>query len=228
MRTSNWRLAPHECGDRGHSAIAVDWVTRGLDPQFRPWVADPAVTYNARAQPLETTAMTNVPNWVTLTEGEEVIWQGRPTLYSYTGRLLLPAVVIAIGLLLWGIESRTFAAGTPIAESLPVGLIGGILVLLGLAGVARVLLDWWTVRYLLTTDEVYRKEGLVSRQVRNLRLDQIQNTSFQQTVLGRLLSYGDVSIETAGSHTTEITFAHVPQPEAVVGHITEALDRHAR
>lgn len=103
--------------------------------------------------------------------------------------------------------------------------VPGVIVLLGLTASAKRLLEWWSVRYLVTSKEVYTKGGVVSRSVANLNLDQIQNTTFRQSVTGRLLSHGHVHIETAGSRGTEVTVQNVGEPEAVVGHITRELDR---
>lgn len=171
--------------------------------------------------------MTDVPKWVTLTEGEEVLWHGRPTVVRYLGRFVVPLLLVAVGVGIWAIATGSLGLGISLPAAIPGALVGGLVVLVGLALAARVVVEWRGVSYLLTSEEVYRKQGVVSREVRNLRLDQIQNTSFTQTVLGRLASHGDIHIETAGGHGTEITFQDVPDPQRVLGYITEALDRYA-
>lgn len=171
----------------------------------------------------------NTPEWVTLTEGERVVWRGRPTLVHFMGRTILGLVVAVFGILLWLVIENVIQTGVQIPAVIPGGLIGGLLVLIGLAISARRLLEWWSTRYLVTSREVYKKSGLISRDVTNLNLNQIQNTTFTQSVTGRLLSYGDVLIETAGSSGTEVTFANVSDPEDVVGTISEKLDEiHGR
>lgn len=85
---------------------------------------------------------------------------------------------------------------------------------------------WRAVRYLVTTEELYRKRGLVSRDVKNLRLGQVQNTGFTQSAVQRLLGYGTVTVSTAGSGGTELAFANVPDPERVNGVVTEQLDAY--
>lgn len=171
--------------------------------------------------------MVDVPTWVTLTDGEEVIWQGRPTLVRYLGRLVVPLLLVALGVVVWLLASDLLGLGVTLPAQVPATLVGALAVLAGLAAAARVVVAWWTVSYLLTTEEVYRKQGVVSREVQNLRLDRIQNTTFTQSLLGRVTSHGDVHIETAGTHGTEITFEDVPNPQRVVGYITDALDRQS-
>lgn len=168
--------------------------------------------------------MANTPDWVTLTDGEEVVWQGRPTLYHFMGRTVFGIVLIGSGILFWLVIEDIIETGVAIPSAVPGGLIGAALVLIGITTSGKRLLEWWSIRYLLTSKEVYRKSGVISRSVTNLNLNQIQNTTFTQSITGRILSHGHVHIETAGSRGTEITFSNVPDPEEVVGHITEELD----
>jgi len=169
--------------------------------------------------------MADAPGWVTLTEGEEVVWQGRPTTYRYVGELLTALVLVVIGVAVWVVVGAGSVFGVTIPAAVPVGIIGAVIVLLGLAKAANTLLEWWSIRYLITSKEVYTKRGVVSRTVKNLPLDQVQNTSFTQSALGRLLSHGHVYIETAGSGRTEMAFRAVPNPGDVVEHITRQLDK---
>jgi uncharacterized membrane protein YdbT with pleckstrin-like domain len=55
-------------------------------------------------------------------------------------------------------------------------------------------------------------------------LDQIQNVNIQVDVLGRLLGYGDLSIDTAAAKG-QVEFSMVPQPAAVQRLIQEAADQ---
>ena len=170
--------------------------------------------------------MTDAPDWVTLTDGEQLVWRGRPTLYAYMGRIVGGLLIGLIGVVVWQVTRQGDVMGIPLPSALPYDLIGGAVVLLGLARVGGTMLKWWSIRFLVTSDEVYRKQGILSRSVKNLRHDQIQNTSFSQSILGRLLSFGHVRIKTAGTGRTEMAFTHVPDPEGVVDQITRQIDQH--
>ena len=169
--------------------------------------------------------METAPDWVTLTDGEEVVWHGRPTIYSYVGEVAIGLVIIAVGIGIWVVIGMGNDLGIPTLSAVPSDLIGGVVVVLGITTAGRPLIRWWNVRYLITSEEVYKKRGVISRTVQNLRLDRVQNTSFTQSILGRLLSHGNVHVETAGTGRTEMTFRKVSDPEDVVGHITTQLDR---
>jgi len=170
--------------------------------------------------------MATVPEWVTLTEGETVVWTGGPSpvqvLKELTGEGLLVVVGLAVAAL-----RPTEVAGVPIPglELLPVGLglVGLGLVLVGvLAGLATYL-RFRAVEYVVTSEELYVKRGLVSRSVTNLRLDRVQDCGFEQSATQRLSGYGDVYVSTAGGGGVELVFRNVPDPAAVNGVVTERL-----
>lgn len=165
------------------------------------------------------------PDWLTLTDDEQVVWEGRPSPYPYLGGLLGPVGLVALGIAVAIVAAGVVSVGVPIPEAVPGVAIGGALVALGVALALGRIISWWLTRYVVTTEEVYHKRGVVSRSVTNTRLDQIQNTRFTQSATGRLFSYGDVYVDTAGGGGTEIVFRHVEEPQRVVGRITEELDR---
>jgi uncharacterized membrane protein YdbT with pleckstrin-like domain len=169
--------------------------------------------------------MSGTPEWVTLTEGEEVVLNRRPSVIPYLTRLAWPLLVVLAGIGVWLVGAGALGLGVTVPAALPLGLVGLVVVALGLAWGAARLSGWWSTRYLVTTDEVYLKTGLFSRSVTNARLDQIQNTSFTQTALGRLFSYGDVHLDTAGRGGTEMVFEGAANPGGVVETITRELDR---
>lgn len=161
------------------------------------------------------------PGWVTLTEGETVVWSGGPSIATVSGTLAVDVVLAVVGLL------ATVRAGLFGPFSEPLASLGALplaLVVLALGHAALAVARWQAIQYLVTTEELYRKRGLLSRDVKNLRLGQIQNTGFTQSAIQRLLGYGTVTVSTAGSAGTELAFAGVPDPERVNGIVTEQLD----
>ena len=160
----------------------------------------------------------SVPEWVTLGEDEQVVWSGSPSLLLAVGPLVGGFVVILAGLVLYGFVLTDFEYRNVVWLLIPLGMV-----LMAYAYVRH-----QSTRYVVTTNEVYHKTGLFSRQVTSLRLDRIQNTSFEQSLFERLLSYGDVHVDTAGSGGTEITFRAVSDPQEVSKLLTSQLDRLVR
>lgn len=161
------------------------------------------------------------PDWVTLTEGEELVWSGHPSLVVETGSILLGAVLVVLG-------AGAGSAPGPMAEvPARVSLVGAGVAVLGALVVLGAYVRTRARAYVLTTEEAYVKRGLVSRTVRNVRLDRVQNTGFSQSFLQRLVGVGSVRLDTAGTGGTEFVLSGVPDPQYVNGLITEQHDRIA-
>ena len=169
-----------------------------------------------------------VPDWVTLTDDETVVWRGGPSTARVVQELLGETLLVVVGLAVVAVGSGAVAAvDPPTLSAVPLGLVGiGLAaVLLGVVLGVVTYLRFRAIRYLITTSELYRKRGLFSRSVRNLRLERVQDSGFQQSAVQRLLGYGTVHVSTAGGGGVELRFQDIPDPEAVNGRITRQLDR---
>ena len=169
-----------------------------------------------------------VPDWVTLTDDETVVWRGGPSTARVVQELLGETLLVVVGLAVVAVGSGAVAAvDPPTLSAVPLGLVGiGLaVVLLGVVLGVVTYLRFRAIEYLITTSELYRKRGLFSRSVRNLRLERVQDSGFQQSAVQRLLGYGTVHVSTAGGGGVEMRFRAVPDPEAVNGRIARQLDR---
>jgi uncharacterized membrane protein YdbT with pleckstrin-like domain len=98
--------------------------------------------------------------------------------------------------------------------------------LLAAVGILAVVLSkWYRVRYVITSTEVYIKRGFISLDIAQIRIARIQNTTLSQSMLERLLGYGDVVAYTAGSDTMDIEFKSVPNPSRVNETLSTLLSR---
>ncbi len=94
---------------------------------------------------------------------------------------------------------------------------------------------WWTIedhyndRYILSTTEVVDvdKKPFGPEDSSASNLDALQNITYKTSFLGRIVGYGNVFIETAGS-AEGLTFHNVPNPREVVAMIDEYQARFNR
>ena len=100
------------------------------------------------------------------------------------------------------------------------------LALYGVVRGARTYLRWRRHLYVITDEGVYVRNGLVSREITQVPTDRVQNTSFDQSILQRALSFGDVHVFTAGSSTEDLTLESVPNPQEVSETLTPSKTRH--
>jgi uncharacterized membrane protein YdbT with pleckstrin-like domain len=79
-------------------------------------------------------------------------------------------------------------------------------------------LSWHRKEYILTDRRVVLQEGVLSISSFDASLDKINNVYHSQSVLGRLLNYGDVGLETASEAGTT-TFQFLSKPVAFKNNI---------
>ncbi len=101
------------------------------------------------------------------------------------------------------------------ARFLPGSVVVWIAILFVLAGVylvVRPLVNWWFTRYVLTTERLITRVGLVAQSGVEIPLERITNVNFSQTVFERLLGAGDLLIESAGM-SGQSKFSNIPHPD---------------
>lgn len=68
-----------------------------------------------------------------------------------------------------------------------------------------------TTRYVITNMRVIREYGILSKSSKESPLDKINNVSHKQSLLGRILNYGDVQLQTASEMgATQFKFISAP------------------
>ncbi len=124
-------------------------------------------------------------------EGETLVWQGRPV-WKWSVTLILKWGLIGLLPLIAGILlSRWF--DIPVAPFLAVTVVWIV---------AVVVLGWIQrlhLHYTVTDRRLVVRRGIVSRDERSASLDRIQNVNTGQGLIGRLLNFGDIEFDTAGS-----------------------------
>jgi uncharacterized membrane protein YdbT with pleckstrin-like domain len=130
---------------------------------------------------------------------DEILQPGEKVLYSTNAHWIfyLPAIVAWIVALALLIVSLTVVAGIPWA----------VLGCWAAAAVVALAALYWTVRgwfHRLTTEtdvtdrRVVHKTGFIRRSTFEIALDKIESVDVDQTILGRILNYGDVTIMGVG------------------------------
>jgi len=149
----------------------------------------------ADAPPTESDSSTAAVDlsWLTLDDGEEVLWASTPHKSS-----LVPAL----------------AVGIPLS-----------VVLIGIPIVVSAYLNYKNTNFVVTTRGLYRKRGILSRDVKQIGFEKVQNISYTQTAVGSQLGYGTVEISTAGSSGVELRFRNIPTPADIQELISREIER---
>ena len=164
-------------------------------------------------------ALGTTPDWFHISDDESVVWESRPHPITMGSKLPVGIGVALAGILVTG-WSATDGVGL-------LTLLGVLVAVVGAAVAVARYLVWTNTRYVITSSELYKKRGIVSRNVTQFRLERVQNTSLSQSGIGRLLGYGDLTVYTAGSGDPELTFERVPQPERASSRLSDQLEAAA-
>ncbi|WP_435125067.1 PH domain-containing protein [Halobaculum sp. D14] len=116
--------------------------------------------------------------------------------------------------------------GTPHPSSLVPALVVGVplsLILVGLFVIASAYLRRENTEYVITTDALYKKRGVFSRDVKRVGFEKVQDTSYTQDFFGTQFGYGTVEISTAGGSGVELSFDNVADPKAVQERVNERI-----
>jgi hypothetical protein len=153
-----------------------------------------------------------------LTEGESVVVELRPTWLVLGWPLVLTIGAAALAILV--------VVSFPKA---PVGigyvLLALVLVAAGSLGLRA--LKWHTTSIVLTNTRILERRGVFSRTGIEVRLDRVNELSYRQTLLERVVHTGSLEVE-VGGETGVVIFTHLPHPGAVQSLVTEQIDAMRR
>lgn len=82
-------------------------------------------------------------------------------------------------------------------------------------------LNWWSDEISITSQRLSRQSGLLTRDYAFAGLIHVTDLSFQQTVTGRMLHFGKVTVETPGQEQPITVIDHVPNPKTFCNRINE-------
>jgi uncharacterized membrane protein YdbT with pleckstrin-like domain len=137
-----------------------------------------------------------------LQQGEEILYRAHPSRIVLLPPLLAAAIAGILGLWIWNAGGSTAAAAA-------VGVVA--LAALAVALVRELMLR--TRDYVLTDRRLLRQTGVLGKVSMDSYLDKINNVEHRQDLWGRLLSYGDLEIDTASETGAEV-FHRISRPLA--------------
>lgn len=155
---------------------------------------------------------------INLSPGEQVVFEGHPS-----WRAILDFYVK--GIAITGVLTALVAFGGNVFGD---GASGGLIVLILIVGATITVVAGFfkrvATRYTITSKRLHIKHGIISREVQETRLTRVQDVSYNQSVIHRLLRIGDVDFDTASNDPTDFVFAGVADPAGVVEDVYQATE----
>jgi len=143
--------------------------------------------------------------------GEQVVFEGHPSwralLAFYIGGV---AAAVAVGVVV------------ALLASVAVGLLVGAALVAAVLGFG--LFKRMATTYLVSTQRLYIRRGMLSKREQQTRIDRVQNVNTEQSLRERILRVGTVDFDTAGTDDSEFRFVGIANP----GDVVNAVDRTQR
>ncbi|HWD10028.1 MAG TPA: PH domain-containing protein [Actinomycetota bacterium] len=139
-----------------------------------------------------------------LNPGEQISFDLHPHWWYFSGIAVIGVLLLAAGIVV--VVAFTGNANTVLGDA-DAGLSVLWLIWLG----AKVL-AWRSTHFVLTTDRLIFRSGVLGRQGREIPLERVNDISFHQSLFERMVGTGDLVIESAGRQGQDV-FSRLPHPD---------------
>lgn len=152
-----------------------------------------------------------------LTKDEQVVMH----LHPHWKALIRPVLVLVV--VLAGVIAAWIFLPDKGWSTITLYVIGGV----GLVLVAWLSvwpwLKWRTMHYVFTNERVILREGVFSRDGRDIPLGRVNDVSFSHSLIGRMLGYGTLTIESAGERG-QVVLTDLPKVEKTQSALYELVE----
>jgi uncharacterized membrane protein YdbT with pleckstrin-like domain len=156
-----------------------------------------------------------------LGEHEQIVYDLRPHWWTLVGPILATAVVAAAATAGWAfLPSGSLQRSGRLA-------IAGVAVLCLVIIVVPRYLRWATTHFVLTTDRLIFRSGVLSKVSKEIPLERLNDVTFSQSLWERVIGAGDLFIESAGERGQSV-FEDIPKPEAVQVEIYRQMEANGQ
>jgi uncharacterized membrane protein YdbT with pleckstrin-like domain len=148
---------------------------------------------------------------------DDILQPGEKVLYSTNAHWIfyLPAIAAWIVAIAFLVLSRMIVTETPMLICLSLAAISAIFALY------KMLTAWfhrWTTETDVTNLRVVHKTGFIKRRTFEMNLDKVESVDVNQSILGRIFNYGNVTVRGVGEGSE--TIQTIASPLDFRNHIT--------
>ena len=131
---------------------------------------------------------------------DEILQPGEKVLYSTNAHWIfyLPAIVAWIAAIVLLVLSRWTTTDGIVLLCLAASAVVAIA---ALYWTAKAWFHRWTTETDVTNMRVVHKTGFIKRRTFEMSLDKVESVDVNQSILGRLMNYGDITIQGVGTQT---------------------------
>lgn len=83
--------------------------------------------------------------------------------------------------------------------------------------------QWWVDRIIVTDQRIFEVSGVLTRKVASMPLTRVTDMTYRRSILGRILGYGDLIVESAGQDQALSHIERIPRPDDFYRTITSLV-----
>jgi uncharacterized membrane protein YdbT with pleckstrin-like domain len=148
-----------------------------------------------------------------LNDEEDIVLDLHPHWWFFAPPLIALIASIALGIVTWAAGPEGPWLNAPV----------GALILVCLAWFGWRYLRWITTNFVVTTDRLIYRHGVLSKHGIEIPLDRVNTVFFRQSIFERVVGSGDLVIESAGEMGRQ-AFSNVRHPSAVQNEIYRQIE----
>lgn len=152
----------------------------------------------------------------TPTTGDRVLFAGHPSWRAVWSFYLRGVGFAILGCALTAAVTDVVNGSISVSLTVLVGIIA-VLVVLVVGFVKRI-----STTYEITEGHLRIRRGLLTRDLQECRLNRVQNVTVRQELLERILRFGDVDFDTAGTAGADFSFRGVGNPQEIMRRVNAA------
>jgi uncharacterized membrane protein YdbT with pleckstrin-like domain len=156
-----------------------------------------------------------------LNDGEEIILDRNPHALALIG----PVALLVVGAVAGGLVAKYVNPGDGDVN----GWINWATLIVPAIALGRFIakfIRWRTTNFVVTTDRLVYRHGVIAKKGMEIPLERINNISSSQTIFERLIGSGDLLIESGGENGQQ-RFTDVKKPFEVQATIYKQIERSA-
>ena len=147
-----------------------------------------------------------------LNTGEEVVLDLRPHWWYFVRPVAAIVAAMIVGILALSLDAPS-----------GVSIVVGVLILLALGWLGFTYIVWATTNFVVTTDRLISRSGVLTRQGIEIPLERVNTVFFRQNLWERFIRSGDLEIESAGEQGNS-KFSNIRRPLNVQNEIYRQME----
>ena len=151
-----------------------------------------------------------------LTEGEEVVLDLKPHWIALLKPVIWTLLIAVVTGLVW------VKAGGDVQDEIRIAIVA-IAFVLWIPLAATPAVRWFFTLFVLTNERVITRSGVIAKRSKEIPLETINDVTFGQRIIERMLGAGDLVIESAGE-SGQNRFTDIRHPESVQLEIYRAAE----